>query len=73
MAVREAWAPDVVAGWVAVSCLAQGVAVKIVDPLTVMLVGTLLGAGATGVVPTDARRGQGGAAAPRAGGTALRS
>lgn len=50
----DCWPADVVASWVTASCAAQGVPVKIADPLTVARVRTLLG-GARG--PADGARG----------------
>jgi hypothetical protein len=44
--------PDEVAAWVAASCAAQGVPVKVTDPTVVRRVGTLLG------VVTPERRGR---------------
>lgn len=50
----DSWPSDVVASWVTASCAAQGVPVKIADPLTIARVRTLLG-GADGAA--DGARG----------------
>jgi hypothetical protein len=49
---------EVLAQWVAGSCAAQGLPVKVTDPTVVRRVGALLGAGATGV-PGRKRSGTG--------------
>lgn len=47
--------PDELAAWVAASCAAQGLAVKVTDPTTLRRVGILL----TGAAPTPVTPGSG--------------
>lgn len=58
--------------WTRASCLAQGVPVKVADPVLVGRVGALLGVGPGVRVAADGRRAASGASAPRAAVTADR-
>jgi hypothetical protein len=57
------WAEEVVASWVDASCRAQGIPVKITDPLALHQVCVLLGAAPDSPVGTGAERAHAAAAA----------
>jgi len=59
------WPAEVVAAWVGASCAAQGVPVKVSDPLTVDQVGVLLGVVAGRAGRSEAGRAASGASAAR--------
>lgn len=69
----QAFTPEEVENWVRASCAAQGVPVKVADPVLVGRVGALLGVGPGVRAAADGRRAASGASAPRAAATADRS
>lgn len=69
---RQNFTAEEVENWVRASCLAQGVPVKVADPVLVGRVGALLGVGPGGRVAADGRRAASEASAPRAAATADR-
>ena len=72
MPSRQSFTPEEVESWVRTTCAAQGVPVKVADPVLVGRVGALLGVGPGVRVAADGRRAASGASAPRAAVTAGR-
>ena len=72
MADGHAFTAEEVEEWTRASCVAQGVPVKVADPVLVGRVGALLGVGSGVRVAADGRRAASGASAPRAAATAGR-
>jgi hypothetical protein len=69
----QSFTAEEVENWVRASCLAQGVPVKVADPVLVGRVGALLGVGSGVRAAADGRRAASGASAPRAAATADRA
>jgi hypothetical protein len=69
----QTFTAEEVENWVRASCAAQGVPVKVADPIVVGRVGALLGVDPGVRVAADGRRAASGASAPRAAATVDRS
>jgi hypothetical protein len=69
---RQSFTDEEVENWVRTTCAAQGVPVKVADPVLVGRVGALLGVDPGVRAAVDGRRAASEASAPRAGATAGR-